>query len=421
MSYLNQAPSNDLPVNIYIHIPYCNSFCFFCPYYKVRYSSLSDDDIKPLIEAIKTELKMYSETEFFKKNKVTSLYFGGGDGAIIDVKYLQELLDTVVKNFTITEDFVVSLEGHVWSLSNEEKLDWFKSIDGKHLSFGVQTFNENIRKKVFLKPSEEEIYNLSDLLHNKGLDCFSFDMIYNFPDQTLEDIDVDIEKSIKMDAEYIDIHNLNVYPNTKFEQVINEGKYFSTKPTNEMEVLMYEKYIEGYEKKGYKHLGSIYFSKKREKPFKTFINQSRSNPVLGIGPSARTYIERRSYRDCCSVKEYIKRISEYKFPIEAGNIATQEEDMERVMVFFPQLGYIEKEYIPQDKKILDKIEILHKNGYVEWENDVLKLTHRGKIYCGNVASYFFSEKQKEYNLKTVVKSMIDKTNPYNQDNMGTGK
>ena len=246
-------------------------------------------------------------------------------------------------------------------------------------------------------------------------------MIYNFPEQTLDDIDVDIEKSIKLDPEYIDIHNLNIYPNTKFEQVINEGKYFSTKPTNEMEVLMYEKYIEGYEKKGYKHLGSIYFSKKRNKPFKTFINQSRSNPVLGIGPSARTYIERRSYRDRCSVKEYIEKLSEKKFPIEAGNIATIEEDRERVMVFFPQLGYIEQEYIPKDKEILDKIEILKKNGYVEWDDNVLKLTHLGKIYCGNVASFFFSDKQKEHNLKTVIKSMIDKTNPYNQDNMGTGK
>ena len=54
-------------------------------------------------------------------------------------------------------------------------------------------------------------------------------------------------------------------------------------------------------------------------------------------------------------------------------------------------------------------------------DDVLYLTHMGKIFCGNVASFFFSDKQKEYNLKTVFKSMIDKINPYNQDNMGTGK
>lgn len=417
--FLNKKQSVELPVNLYIHIPFCDSFCFFCPYYKVRYLTCPEEVKQRVIQGIINELIMYSKTEYFQNCRIGSLYFGGGDGAIITTKALDLIFETVVNNFNLDESFTVSLEGHVWSLSNDEKLDWFKGIGGEHLSFGIQTFKEEIRKKVFLKPSEKDIYYLSELLHKKGLNNFACDMIYNFPEQTLEDLKVDIDKSVSLDAMYIDIHNLNVYPNTKFEKTIRAGKYFTSSPTNEMEAKMYQAYIEGLEKKEYHHLGSIYFSKTEKKPYKTFVKQSRSYPVLGIGPSARTYIERRSYRNWCSVDEYCDFVEKHKYPIEAGNIATEEEDVNRIMVFFPQVGYIEKEYIPKTHDVLEKIDILLQSGYVEWKDDVLRLTKEGIIYCGNVASYFYSNKQKECNLKTIFMSMKDKSNPYNQDKMGS--
>ncbi len=418
LSFLNEKPTKNLPINLYIHIPFCNSFCFFCPYYKVRYNGYKEENKELFMNSLLAELEMYSKTEYFKNAQIGSIYFGGGDGALLELKYLDKILKFVKSNFNVVDEVAVSLEGHVWSLTDREKLAWFKSVGGQHISFGVQTFKESIRKKVFLKPTHEEIKKLAALLKEFEINDFAIDLIYNFPEQTLEDVAEDLRKAVELDPEYIDVHNLNVYPNTKFEKYINEGKYFDDKPTSEKEVQMYEFIMNELPKYGYKQVGSIFFSKVKSKPFRTFIRQSRNYPVLGVGPSARTYLEKRSYRDVCSVDKYCEELNKKGYPIEAGNIATDQEDQDRMMVFFPQLGWIEKKYIPDDKEVYEKIALLERSGYVEWKGDTLYLTYKGRIYCGNVASLFFSDNQRKNNLKTFLKSMTSGTNPYNQDLMG---
>lgn len=421
--FLNEDNTDNGNVKLYVHFPFCNSFCIFCPYYKEKYAGVSESDLDNYFDAVIKELRIYSKTNYFQNRPVQSIYFGGGDPCVVDLKYLDRILKEIYNNFNMSNCESITMEGNVSTLSNEEKQKWFKESGGTRVSFGIQTFKPELRKKLHLKPTEKEMFDLSDSLRRNGIDDFAFDMIYNFPDQTIDDVLVDAQKSVQLKPMCIDIHNCNVYPNTQFDKLIRKADYFNIKPTNKQEIEMYNAYSKALPQLGYNRIGAIFFSEKRKDvKYHGIEAVMRGCQILGIGPSSRSYLNRRSYRNVVSTKEYINGINNNTLPIEVGNFISERESKNRAMVFFPTMSWINKKDIPNDSIIHKKIEELTESGYIMWDNDVLRLkADKGFIFAGNVADYFTSDEQHEKYMKGFFDCLVNKSNPYNQDSMGIAK
>ena len=423
LKFLQKDNKDNLSFKLYVHFHFCNSFCTFCPYYKVKYKGLSKEEKNKYFNSVINELLWYSKLPYFKNRPVQSVYFGGGDPCVVETEYLAKILETIYSNFNMSKCEAITLEGNVRNLSDDEKQKWFISSGGTRVSFGIQTFKEELRKKLLLKPTEKEIFDLANQLRRNGIEDFTFDMIYNFPDQTVEDVILDAKKAVQLKPMCIDIHNCNVYPNTTFEKMIRKGDYFKIKPSPEKEVEMYETYSKVLPSLGYKRIGPIFFSEKKDRiKYDGLEAVMRGCQILGIGPSARSYLNRRSYRNVVSVTNYIESIKNKKFPLEAGNIASEQDHLNRKMVFFPTLGWIDKTDIPDNSIIHEKIQVLMESGYLEMDEKSLRLTKdKGFTYAGNVADYFTSDEEHKKYMEGLIYCMKYKSNPYNQDNMGVYK
>ena len=111
-------------------------------------------------------------------------------------------------------------------------------------------------------------------------------------------------------------------------------------------------------------------------------------------------------------------IDKGEYPIDCGMLVSKEEQDRKKMVFFPL-------YLVQDKSELEDIQIyrstidrLKELGYISEDDKYLHITEEGKKWTGNIATCFFSQKEKAKHNISFLKSMKENENPYNQDAMG---
>jgi oxygen-independent coproporphyrinogen-3 oxidase len=120
---------------IYIHIPFCKQACHYCDFHFSTSLNKKDD----LIKALSIELELRKEE--FKNTSVETIYFGGGTPSLLSREELQFLIDSVYKNYSVSDDPEITLEANPDDLTKEIIIELSKSPINR-LSIGIQSFFE---------------------------------------------------------------------------------------------------------------------------------------------------------------------------------------------------------------------------------------------------------------------------------------
>ena len=417
-TFLSPLISCDTPEDnellLYFHIPFCKCLCTYCSYYKEILSKYSCNEIENLIECYIKEIKMYKKYNFFKNKKCKAIQIGGGTPTDIDTKLLVKLIDCVKEEFDTSECELIAIEGNAASLQDTKKIQILKKAGVSKISYGVQTFNENIRKKLNIKASIDDVYAASKNIKALGIEV-AVDLMFNLPDQTEDQLIEDIEKCIDLDPDYIDIYGLNIFPNTKFKKILDSKQMFEEFPDDDRYIKAYKTLKKAFSDAGYQQSMVFTFTKPNVNASIYEKNFFSSN-LLGIGPSSRSYLDGISFRNVSSISDYTEMINLGNVPIECGNYATDEEKEGRKVVFFPNL--LECKKYSGIEKWNEEFDLLKEKGLIIDEGDKYVLTDEGCLWPGNISRLFFSEGQIEKHNVSFFKSVINKDNPYNQDKMG---
>ncbi|MBR6403071.1 MAG: radical SAM protein [Eubacterium sp.] len=405
LDFLDEESSNKLPFRIFIQIPICSELCEFCPYYKEAMCDFSEDKLDKFVNSIIEELEYFSEKKYFQERKVSTICIGGGDPSSLPIKYWNKIFKSISNLFDLSELCGISMEGTVKNLLKPEYIDGLIENKVDRISFGIQTFDSKLKKTMNISVRNEEIYDLVERLKNSPITDYSFDMMYNMPNQSKELLFEDLNTAIKLKPQYIDIHGMDIYPDTSFFKKIYEGNY-EIKPSRAREIEMYSQVSQFFENTEYSQVSSNLYSLKNE-PFIGYKRYLRGYPMLGIGPSARSYVEKHSFRNANQIDQYINMIGITKNAVEYGHVSSDEDDDLRKMVFFPSMTWIDKSEIIGGENVEKTIKNLLECEYVRWEGSKLKLTNTGKIFAGNISRLFYSKEQKErdfINLLNMIRS-----------------
>ena len=124
-------------LGIYIHIPFCEKICNYCDFCKVLYSTKYIDRY---LDNLAKEIK-----ERYKGEKVKSIYIGGGTPSTLDTFELDKLL-SISAIFNLEDEYEFTVECNIESI-DIDKINIFKSYGVNRISFGIESFDKNIRKK----------------------------------------------------------------------------------------------------------------------------------------------------------------------------------------------------------------------------------------------------------------------------------
>lgn len=305
-------------IGIYIHIPFCNSKCFYCDFCSVIYN---EEIVKKYIEAIKKEI--LSNSEILSNYKISSVYFGGGTPSVIDKKYINEILD-ILKLYNISDNAEITIEVNPNTI-DKAKLLAYKESGINRLSIGLQTIHNNTLRKIGRISTFEDFKDAYELVtETVPFLNISLDIITGLPNETLKMFNETINYIFSLkNINHISCYSLEVHENTKLNFLLKE-KYLKL-PTEEIERAMkhlldnkaaehgFERYeISNYAKKGYKS--------KHNLKYWTKVN------YLGFGASAASFIDNTRYSNIDDVINYIECINaglNIKKEIEALDLLAQ--------------------------------------------------------------------------------------------------
>ena len=200
---------------LYIHIPFCDAICAYCDFVKmVR----SNDTKQRYMEKLTHDLETIDFTD------IDTIYIGGGTPTSVSLDQLIPFLQLLPKVKEVT------LEANPDHISNQ-LLDALETTPINRISLGVQTFDDAILKELGRTHSADVARHAISLIKKRPF-RLSIDLIYNLPDQTLEDVKCDFNEI--QDLDHISWYSLILEPNTMHYTKYLKGDYQPNDQDDEM-------------------------------------------------------------------------------------------------------------------------------------------------------------------------------------------
>ncbi len=311
-------------LGLYIHIPFCESKCFYCDFnsYKMK----SENEKKKYIDNLIKEMDFYKED--FNKKEFTSIFLGGGTPSILDKEEIKIIFDEVYKRFKIKEDAEITIECNPETL-NKEKLISFKECGVNRLSIGLQsTQNKNLEYigRVHTYETFEKHYFEA---REVGFKNINIDLMYSLPNQTFEEFKESLEKIISLNPSHISAYSLILEENTRMFKMYENEEFELNE--DELDIKIYNHTIKTLNENGYNHYEISNYAKEGYECMHN-INYWKCDNYLGLGAGASGYIGNLRYKNVEKINDYNKLIESLEKPILESEVLSFEDEIEENII-----------------------------------------------------------------------------------------
>ena len=324
---------------IYIHIPFCKKKCHYCDFY----FTINHKNIIKLIDAIKLELEL--RKKFFKKNKIDTIYFGGGTPSMINPDLIGEVIKSIFLKFQLSKKIEITLESNPDDINEKNILKW-KKYGVNRISLGIQTLNNEsltfINRNHNRSTSLNAIKMLSDNFNN-----YSVDLMYGIPKSSLNIFKNDLNEIIKYNPPHISAYNMTIEKRTVFSHWLKKG---IIKVQNENEIINQFLYLtEFLKKKKYIHYEISNFCKPG---FSSKHNTSywKRKKYLGLGPSAHSFDGKARSWNISNNKKYISSINKKNVFHSEEKLSQKMLINEAIMIGVRTMWGIDNNYLTSNLK-----------------------------------------------------------------------
>lgn len=278
---------------IYIHIPFCVKKCNYCDFASYPDKLNRQDEY---INALTKEFEMR------KGLCIDTVYIGGGTPSVLTEDNINYLLKAINKNFVLNNDTEFTVEVNPKTI-DERKATILKSGGVNRISMGAQSFLDSELSAIGRVHSSQDIEDSYNLLRKKGFDNISLDLMYALPGQTLESLNVSIDKLLLLNPEHISCYGLKYEEGTPLYNMLNSGKI--TECSEDMFADMYNHIRERLAQNGYIHYEISNFCKDKKHSRHNLKYWTMCNYV-GFGLGASSFEDNRRYTHTADFDKYIE-------------------------------------------------------------------------------------------------------------------
>lgn len=202
---------------IYLHVPFCNKVCSFCPFHR-------PDELKrrEYHHYLLEEIRRVREYPYMQA-PIDAINFGGGTPTALLPEQMDEVLTALRENFTITPGAEISVETSATELT-EEMLSVLQKGGVNRLSIGVQSFDDKARKMLGRRGDGARAEESVKRAIAHGISNTSVDLIYNYPGQTEERLLRDLEKISALGVAGISFYALMLHEKTPLYHRLSDSE-----------------------------------------------------------------------------------------------------------------------------------------------------------------------------------------------------
>lgn len=366
-----------MPQSVYIHIPFCTNKCYYCDFNS--FVTKNPQLVWDYLEALKREMELTFGSQ--QLETVKTIFVGGGTPTFLDQEQMQAFLETVQHYLGshLAADAEFTMEANPGT-TDIHKLRLMKELGVNRLSFGVQSFDNALLKRLGRIHNTDDVYRSIENARAVGFDNVTIDLMFGLPDQTLPIFRETLDKAFALGTTHFSAYSLKVEENTLFHTLYQKDQL--PLPSEETELDMYLVLIEEMEKHGYAQYEISNFAKPgfESKHNKTYwLNRE----YYGLGAGAHGYVngERHVnagplavYLQMC--KEGLPRVEQFVVPVE--------DAMEEQMILGLRLqegvdlaAFADRFGVAADQVFGKIIEEELQRGMLEEKDGSLRLTKKG--------------------------------------------
>jgi len=372
---------------VYIHIPFCKSFCHYCDFY----STTDNSETESFVQAVMLETAM--QARYLDGETVETIYLGGGTPSLLTVAQTGQIISAVRENFSISNDPEITVEVN----PDDVYEGYFRELAGtgvNRVSLGVQSWNDKRLKYLGRRHDAAQSAKALGLAFKEGIINVSADLIYGLQGMTTGDLKHDLEETFGWPVTHLSAYHLTIEEGTRFGKMKKEKKL--TEPDEETSNAMFSLLGNMCREKGFIHYEISNFA------LPGYISRHNSAywkqiPYLGLGPSAHSFNRTSRQWNVSDIKKYIRSISGGKVPFEKEDLDRLTTFNEYVMTSLRTMWGIDLEHIEAyyDKELHDYLVNLSgkyiRYGLMRREKNTLVLTDQGRMISDNIIAELLME------------------------------
>jgi len=242
------------PLSLYVHLPFCNTLCFYCACNKVitKDRSKAEVYVRYLIKELAMQAALLGEGQ-----RVEQLHWGGGTPTFLSDDLMRELMGAIRQHFKLVENGEYSIEIDPRKVSNKT-IALLGELGFNRISIGVQDFDPLVQLAVNRIQSEGETLQVIRAARANGFKSVSIDLIYGLPKQNLPGFKATLDKVIAADPDRISIYNYAHLPTIfKPQRRINEEDM----PAPQVKLDILSLAVKTLTDAGYIYIGMDHFAK----------------------------------------------------------------------------------------------------------------------------------------------------------------
>jgi len=318
------ATLRDEKVGLYMHFPFCRSFCLYCPYYKEIWS---EQDFDKYAAALFREIQLLSMKLKGKDFEIVDAHIGGGSPSLATPSFWKTVVEELRSRLNLKVG--IGIEANPEDLIDEAKVFALADAGISEVSIGGQSFNEMHLKALGRRHGCKEVEVSLKNCKAAGFKLINLDLMFAVPnvpgEAQLESWEKDVEKAAQLCPDQITVYPTLITPQCKGFKLVEAGKV--DQPTNLFGSFL-KKARETLEKEGYRRVRVYSWSKSGE--YAT-VNLEMVGPLLSIGPGASGFTGVYEWANVHSVAEYVKAVSKGKPAAAVSRVVSVEERAARLM------------------------------------------------------------------------------------------
>ncbi len=367
---------------VYIHIPFCRQKCFYCDF--PSYAG-KEKLMEAYVEALCQQMTIQGLSYRQKWGRPATIYMGGGTPTALPRELMAKVLSKAEEVFgkEIGEFTVECNPGTV----DAAYFQLLREGGVNRLSFGVQSFDDGLLKKIGRIHSSEDALRAVSEAKQAGFANISVDLMYGLPGQSLTDLQASVEQAQALDIQHISIYGLQLEEGTAFARMAEAGRL--QLPAEEQAEAMYDYMTQRLPELGYLRYEVSNFAREGLMSQHN-LSYWHDVPYLGLGAAAHSYLEGRRYAAVADIVSYIDGMGQQREIWQLEEDPTRENAMEefaflalRTVTGLSRQAFVEKFQQPLDEVYGEAMANMAEQGLLTVDKQGCRLTEKGFKY-GNV-------------------------------------
>ena len=379
-------------VDLYIHIPYCESLCYYCGCNRTisKNKQLGDE----YLSYLKKEFELYQQ-ELNTSIKIHSIHLGGGTPNFLTAEQLEDLFSYFLKHHH-GQILDIAIEIDPRTLTKNQ-VQVFKKYRVKKVSFGIQDFDQNVQIAI----NRVQPYELvKEMVQNLRLSIpeieINFDLIYGLPKQSLESIMNTLELVMNLAPDTIAFYSYAHLPQRlKNQKLIKNEDLKSGIAKLELFKLGREFLLShGYSALGLDHFAkvgtSLDLAKKEKKLTRNFMGHtvSKSQVILGLGSSSISSGKNFIYQNDSNIKVYKEMIDQDRLYFKNVHQSSDDDKKRKELINKIMCEQVISNTDLDEVSNSAYLDELFKDGVFIKDETGLKINGHGIYFLRNIASCF---------------------------------